>query len=139
MLDKKGNNLREPYSKAIDDGIFELRCKFGSDITRILYFFYDGRKIILTNGFVKKTQKLPSKELVLAKNTEKITWNEVERMSEFQDFLQGQLKDEDFRREYENIQPEMDVIRAIADARISQNLTQKELAAKTGINRCNKS
>ncbi|MCD8014983.1 MAG: helix-turn-helix domain-containing protein [Lachnospiraceae bacterium] len=60
-------------------------------------------------------------------------------MSEFQDFLQGQLKDEDFRREYENIQPEMDVIRAIADARISQNLTQKELAAKTGINRCNKS
>ncbi|MCD7745423.1 MAG: helix-turn-helix domain-containing protein [Lachnospiraceae bacterium] len=55
-------------------------------------------------------------------------------MSEFQDFLQEQLKDEDFRREYENIQPEMDVIRAIADARISQNLTQKELAARTGIN-----
>ncbi len=54
-------------------------------------------------------------------------------MSEFQAFLQEQLKDDDFRREYEDIQPEMDVIRAIADARISQNLTQKELAAKTGI------
>ncbi len=31
--------LREPYSKHLDDGIFELRCKFGSGITRVLYFF----------------------------------------------------------------------------------------------------
>ena len=46
--------LREPYSKHLDDGIFELRCKFGSDITRVLYFFYYEGKIILTNGFVKK-------------------------------------------------------------------------------------
>lgn len=50
---------REPYSKHLDDGIFELRCKFGSDITRVLYFFYYEGKIILTNGFVKKTQKTP--------------------------------------------------------------------------------
>ena len=52
---EKGNMLREPYSKHLDDGIFELRCKFGSDITRVLYFFYYEGKIILTNGFVKKT------------------------------------------------------------------------------------
>ncbi len=71
VLEEKGNTLREPYSKAVDDGIFELRCKFGSDITRILYFFYDGRKIILTNGFVKKTQKMPSKELDMAKKYRK--------------------------------------------------------------------
>ncbi|MCD8020901.1 MAG: helix-turn-helix domain-containing protein [Clostridiales bacterium] len=55
-------------------------------------------------------------------------------MSEFQEFLQEQLKDEEFKKEYETIQPEMDVIRAIVDARISQNLTQKELAERTGIN-----
>ena len=48
--------------------------------------------------------------------------------------LSEQLKDEEFRKEYEAIQPEMDVIRAIVDARISQNLTQKELAERTGIN-----
>ena len=42
--------------------------------------------------------------------------------------------DEEFRKEYEAIQPEMDVIRAIVDARTSQNLTQKELAERTGIN-----
>ena len=40
ILQEKGNMLREPYSKHLEDGIFELRCKFGSDITRVLYFFY---------------------------------------------------------------------------------------------------
>ena len=54
-------------------------------------------------------------------------------MRKFDDFLQEQFQDEEFRKEYENMQPEFDVIRAIVDARISQNLTQKELAEKTGI------
>lgn len=40
ILQEKGNDLREPYSKHLSDGIFELRCKSGSDITRVLYFFY---------------------------------------------------------------------------------------------------
>lgn len=55
-------------------------------------------------------------------------------MSEFKNFLNEQLQDEEFKKEWENIQPEMDVIRAMVDARISQNLTQKELADWTGIN-----
>ena len=67
ILQEKGNSLREPYSKYLDDGIFELRCKFGSDITRVLYFFYYERKIIMTNGFVKKTNKTPKEEIQLAK------------------------------------------------------------------------
>ena len=67
LLEEKGNQLREPYSKPIDDGIFELRCKVGNNITRILYFFYYEGKIILTNGFVKKTRKTPTEEIKLAK------------------------------------------------------------------------
>ena len=55
-------------------------------------------------------------------------------MRKFNDFLNEQLQDEEFRKEYENMQPEFDVIRAIIDARVSQNLTQKELAERTGIN-----
>ena len=55
-------------------------------------------------------------------------------MRTFDEMLSNQLKDEEFRKEYETIQPEMDVIRAIVDARTSQNLTQKELAERTGIN-----
>lgn len=55
-------------------------------------------------------------------------------MSEFQELLQEQLKSPDFKKEWDDIQPEMDVIRAMIDARIEQNLTQKELATRTGIN-----
>ena len=67
VLAEHGNGLREPYSKHLDDGIFELRAKVGSDITRTLYFFYVGKKIIMTNGFVKKQQKTPRNEIELAK------------------------------------------------------------------------
>lgn len=67
VLEEKGNYLREPYSKLIDDGIFEIRCKVGNNITRVLYFFYYNRKIVLTNGFVKKTRKTPIKQIKLAK------------------------------------------------------------------------
>ena len=49
-------------------------------------------------------------------------------------FLNEQLENPEFKKEYENIQPEMDIIRAIVDARVSQNLTQRELAERTGIN-----
>lgn len=55
-------------------------------------------------------------------------------MRKFDQFLEEQLQDEEFKREYENIQPEMNVIRALVKARNSQNLTQKELAERTGIN-----
>lgn len=64
---EKENKLREPYSKLLDDGIFEIRCKVGNNITRVLYFFYYEGMIVLTNGFVKKTQKTPPKEIKLAK------------------------------------------------------------------------
>jgi len=55
-------------------------------------------------------------------------------MRTFRQFLDEQMKDPEFASAYEEIQPEMDVIRAIVEARTSQNLTQKELAERTGIN-----
>ena len=58
----------------------------------------------------------------------------MEKMRKFDVFLAEQLEDEDFRQEYENLQPEFDVIRAMIEARISKNLTQKQLAERTGIN-----
>ena len=67
LLQENGYNLREPYSKHLSEGIFELRAKVGSDITRVMYFFYIDRRVILTNGFVKKTKKTPLKELEKAK------------------------------------------------------------------------
>lgn len=54
-------------------------------------------------------------------------------MSEFRELLNEQLKDPEFEKEWNEIQPEMDVIRAMVDMRIKQNLTQEELALRTGI------
>ena len=67
MLKKNGNRLREPESKQLDDGIMELRAKVGTDISRVLYFFVVGQKAVLTNGFIKKTQKTPQSEIERAK------------------------------------------------------------------------
>lgn len=55
-------------------------------------------------------------------------------MKTLDQYLEQQLQNDEFRREWENSQPELEIIRAIADARIAQNLTQKELAERTGIN-----
>ena len=67
LLEEYGNMAREPLTKHIEDGIFELRSKVGTDIVRILYFFEENRIIIATNGFVKKQQKTPKSEIELAK------------------------------------------------------------------------
>lgn len=61
LLEEYGPALRMPYSEHLQNGIFELRAKVSSNTTRVLYFFYVNKKIILTNGFVKKTQKTPKK------------------------------------------------------------------------------
>ncbi|MBU9734925.1 helix-turn-helix domain-containing protein [Diplocloster agilis] len=55
-------------------------------------------------------------------------------MKTYKESLSEMLDDKEFKKEYEELQPEFDIIRAISDARISQNLTQKELAERTGIN-----
>ena len=71
LLETFGNQLREPHSKPLGDGIYEIRAKVASDITRVLYFFVVNKKIILTNGFIKKTQKTPDNEIALAKKYRK--------------------------------------------------------------------
>lgn len=67
LLAEHGNDPQGELTKPLDDGIFEVRTKHSSDITRVLYFFMVGKKIILTNGFLKKTQKTPQKEIELAR------------------------------------------------------------------------
>lgn len=54
-------------------------------------------------------------------------------MKTLKEFVNEQMQDPEFKKEYEALEPEMDVIKAIVDARVSQNLTQKQLAERTGI------
>lgn len=67
LLKRNGLELREPYTKSLGRGIFELRAKHGTDISRVLYFFMEGQRIIFTNGFIKKTDKTPKQEIELAR------------------------------------------------------------------------
>ncbi|MBQ7733387.1 MAG: type II toxin-antitoxin system RelE/ParE family toxin [Synergistaceae bacterium] len=67
MLSERGRWLGMPYSRHLDEGIYELRVHFGSNASRILYFFVFGNSAVITNGFIKKTQKTPSAELKKAK------------------------------------------------------------------------
>lgn len=51
-----------------------------------------------------------------------------------QEYKKIKMQDPEFVKAYDEVQPEMNVVRAIIEARTSQNLTQKELAERTGIN-----
>ena len=64
LLELFGNKLGMPHSKPLKAGLFELRIRGVQEI-RIIYTFHDG-VIFLLNGFVKKTQKTPEKELKIA-------------------------------------------------------------------------
>jgi len=67
ILEEKGRSLREPYPAPLEDGIFELRATQGSNISRALFFFYVEGRIVITHGFIKKTQKTPRAQIELAK------------------------------------------------------------------------
>ena len=71
MVEKNGPELREPYSKFLNDGIFEIRAKIKKDLARVLYFFHNGKCVIVTHGFTKTTKKTPSSEIEKAKNYRK--------------------------------------------------------------------
>ena len=57
--------ISDTYLKKLDstDGLYEMRIQFGGNIYRIFCFFDDGKLIILLNGFDKKTQKTPRREI----------------------------------------------------------------------------
>ena len=55
------------------------------------------------------------------------------KMSCYKDYKEKVLKDPEVKKEYDALQPEYDLIQAMIDARISENLTQKELSERTGI------
>jgi len=69
----KNSNLPigENLSKKLDDGIFEIRVSLPNKIVRNLYYYVSGQKVIITHGFVKKTQKTPSSQIVKAKELRK--------------------------------------------------------------------
>ena len=58
-------------------------------------------------------------------------------MDDLDRFLNEQLKDPEFKAEWERIQPEYEIMRSLIDVRIKLNLTQKELAERSGVRQSN--
>jgi phage-related protein len=68
LLKEYGIQVKEPYVRQITGHrkLYEIRIKDKTSISRILYFAHTGRKFILLHGFIKKTDKTPSKEIEIA-------------------------------------------------------------------------
>ncbi|HBE01897.1 MAG: hypothetical protein A2096_15390 [Spirochaetes bacterium GWF1_41_5] len=67
MLETQGPVLPRPFADILEDGIHELRLKVSGDQVRILYYFCFKDYVILTNTFIKTTDKVPKKEIETAK------------------------------------------------------------------------
>ena len=66
LLEEFGHRLPEPHAKYIGDEIFELRFKGQEGHVRVLYFFFHQDKVIFTNGFIKKSNRIPKRQKALA-------------------------------------------------------------------------
>lgn len=66
LVEHGPQNVREPYVKHINGKLFEIRSRGKDGIARVFYFTLSGRKIVLLHGFIKKSQKIPKKELEIA-------------------------------------------------------------------------
>ena len=72
LLEEFGKELPSPHAKYIGDEVFELRFEGVEGSVRVLYFFFDGEKAVLTNGFIKKSNKTPKNEKETAVNRRQI-------------------------------------------------------------------
>jgi phage-related protein len=71
LLTEYGPHLGMPHSRALGDGLFELRTRGRSGIGRAFYCFLVGKRIVIVHAFIKKTQQTPDKELKLARKRAK--------------------------------------------------------------------
>jgi phage-related protein len=66
QLEQRNVLAREPLVRHLEGQLWELRLESRTNIYRVVYFFYTGRRIVLLHGFQKKTQKTPRREIDMA-------------------------------------------------------------------------
>jgi len=66
MLLKTQDRVPVKFVKLIREGVYELRTAYSGNIYRVFFIFDEGKIVVLFNGFQKKTQKTPIKEIELA-------------------------------------------------------------------------
>ena len=67
LMEEHGADLRMPHSRAMGDGLFELRCKGAEGIGRAFYCTVVGRRIVIVHSLIKKTQETPAADMKLAR------------------------------------------------------------------------
>ncbi|MDA8431239.1 MAG: type II toxin-antitoxin system RelE/ParE family toxin [Geobacteraceae bacterium] len=70
-MEEYGPNLGMPHTRALGDGLFEIRAKAEEGIGRVFFCTMVGRKIIILHSFIKKTDKTPKRELDIALTRQK--------------------------------------------------------------------
>lgn len=68
-----GPNLGMPHTRAMGEGLFELRLKAAEGIARVFYCTLIGQRIVMLHQFIKKSEKTPRKELEIARRRMKET------------------------------------------------------------------
>lgn len=79
LMENHGADLRLPHSRAMGDGLFELRCKGEEGIGRAFYCTMIGRHITILHSLIKKTQETPLADLRLARKRLKKVKHENQR------------------------------------------------------------
>ena len=67
MIENLGPNLGKPYVGRLDSGLYEIRAKGKEGIARSVYCTVKEKEIVILHSFIKKSQKIPKKDLNLAK------------------------------------------------------------------------
>lgn len=62
-----GPDLGMPHTRALGEGLFELRLKAAEGISRVFYCTMVGKKIMVLHQFIKKTDKTPAREIATAR------------------------------------------------------------------------
>ncbi len=76
LLMEFGPHLRMPHSRAMGDGLFELRPRSSEGIGRVFYCFMINQRIVILHAFIKKTRETPKRELKLARKRMKEVKND---------------------------------------------------------------
>lgn len=146
LLETFGLEGGYPHIKKLTgSSLWEYRI-LGSDNIRIFYVSMTEKTFLILHGFKKKKQKTPTKEIKIAEERlkeylmrkMKSKWpltvsqicDNISIMTNWDELKQKWLKDPEFKKLYEESQPEFEIAKAIIRARIENKITQKELAKK---------
>lgn len=138
LLLKTQDRLPAKYVKFLKEGLYELRIEWQGNIYRIFFCYDEGHIVILFNGFQKKTQKTPDREIDKALKLKKNIMSEKElKMFDVDAQLDAVFGKEGTpeRKAAEDRANAFFTGQIIEEARKKANMTQAELAEKIGTNK----